>query len=71
MKVVLYLMDGHFHATRHADGCGVLARAQRAADGDILPGRGDRPQIWEEKLFARLSDIPALKDHACVRKAEA
>lgn len=71
LQIVLYLMDARWHATRHAEGCGILARAQKAADGEIVPGRGDRPQVWEEELFARLPDKPEPRDHRCVAKVMA
>lgn len=68
MKVVMYLLDGHYHATRHADGCGVLRRAKQAADGLVRTGRGNRPEVWDEHLYPRRGG-PEPHDHACIAKA--
>lgn len=68
MKVVMYLMDGHFRATRHVEACGVLRRAAAAAEGVVRPGRGERPEIWEEDLYPNRGG-PEPHDHVCVAKA--
>lgn len=67
MKVVMYLMSGHYHATRHAPGCGILRRAEQAAAGEVTPGRGDRPTVFDADRFPYADLEP--KDHACVAKA--
>lgn len=68
-RIVLYLMDGHYRATRHVDGCGVLRRAAAAAEGVVRPGRGERPEIWDEDLYPNRRG-PEPHDHACIAKAE-
>lgn len=67
-RIVMYLMDGHFHATRHVDACGVLRRAAAAAAGEVRPGRGERPEIWDEDKYPNRGG-PQPHDHACVARA--
>jgi hypothetical protein len=66
--IVMYLMDGHYRATRHADGCGILRRAVKASEGEVRPGRGERPEIWDDNLYPGRHG-PEPRDHACVAKA--
>lgn len=69
-SIVLYLMDGTFHATRHAEGCWHLARALKAAAGEVAARRGDRPEVWDEDQYPYRSG-PEPHDCACVAKATA
>lgn len=66
--VVLYLMDGTYHATKHVDGCGVLRRAVAASEGTVAPGRGDRPEIWDDAQYPKRGG-PQPHEHRCIAKA--
>ena len=72
MKVVQYLMDGHFRATRHADGCGVLARAEARAEEtnrqDWRGGGYTALTVLSEQQYTRQPGVRAPKDHGCVAK---
>lgn len=74
-QVVLYLLDGHFHATRHVDTCGVLRRAVAASEGTVRPGRGDRPSVFDDAAYVAYSRQRGVllvpRDHSCVAKAGA
>lgn len=70
--VVSYLSDGHFKATRHADGCGVLALAQRQHEDHSFDKKYVQQQaVVEDERYQRLVDrgvAVAAKDHSCVSK---
>lgn len=71
-------MGGHFRATRHVEGCGVLARAQRDAELERSRkwGKGRRQhgydalQVWGEAEWSRVPGSRRPRDHSCVRKAQ-
>ena len=63
--VVYYLLAGHYRATRHAEGCGTLRRAE-AFDGAANVNISDHHVVTAE-VYARLPDnYPAPKDHSCL-----
>lgn len=74
MTVVVYLMDKTFHATRHAEDCGVLRRARiNAEQGESGHGRFTVHHLFGDQqydLLVKFNNYIEAKDHSCV-EAEA
>jgi hypothetical protein len=65
--IVSYLMNGRFHATRHSEDCGVLARARRSPRELRWRGGGFSVQaIYSEDEWVRLPGSRPPDDHSCV-----
>lgn len=79
-RIVSYLKDGHFVATRHHDSCGVLANARRQlresrarswgqrARGAVKTQGFEALQIYTEAAYRHVPGAEGRppKDHTCM-----
>jgi hypothetical protein len=71
-RIVRYLMNGAFRATRHAEGCGVLRRAlleQETTQSRHWRGGGYEALLVMTEDGYRRSGGREPKDHGCVSAA--
>lgn len=67
--VVFYVLAGKRHATEHAEGCKVLARARLNQDDDTMRDLLSQHGVIEAGRYARApEDWPAPKTHSCIRE---
>lgn len=67
--IVSYMSNGHARATRHRDGCGVLALAQRQHEDRSYSPHIKLQAVVEDDRYQRLvarGSAIAAKDHSCV-----